>query len=444
MARISVIIGLGFGDEGKGSITDFITREKGAKLVVRFNGGSQAGHNVRGPDWTHHCFSQWGAGTLSGARTHLSKYMLVNPIFAFAEARHLQSIGVKDPFRLLTIDEDAPLTTPFQVAANRLKELARGDGRHGSCGMGIGETMSTLLNHDDSVFAYMMKNGRVLQALQAQQERYRAEVKALDLDMSNPVVQQEMLVLEDLYTLDTCLETFAAFTDRVQIVGRSWFQKELHDPGHIVFEGAQGVLLDENWGFHPNTTWSTCTFNNAVELIKDAKVEAEYLGVLRTYATRHGAGPFPTERDAYKSFIKHDHNVPTPWQKDMRAGPLDLVLAKYAVKVAPQITGLVLTHMDVATDTMQVCMAYRGDKDHELGIPSPMLHGAWPIITGIGIGNGRVDLNRQERIGKALTTVKPLYETVERKELPSLVSEALGIPIEIVSSGWRAKDKERL
>lgn len=66
MADVSVVIGLGFGDEGKGTTVDFLTREKNAKLVVRFNGGAQAGHNVRGPDWTHHCFSQWGAGT--GAR----------------------------------------------------------------------------------------------------------------------------------------------------------------------------------------------------------------------------------------------------------------------------------------------------------------------------------------------------------------------------------------
>ena len=449
MADVSVVIGLGFGDEGKGTTVDFLTREKSAKLVVRFNGGAQAGHNVRGPDWTHHCFSQWGAGTLSGARTFLSEFMLVNPIFAFSEARHLEFIGVRDPLSLLYVSNRSPITTPFHVAMNRLKELARGKGRHGSCGMGIGETMETLLNEEDFIYAYNLKDTADLVCrLMAQQERYVEAAKKLDVDATSPAVQAEIAVLKHPSTVHKCLDLFEMFTGKVGIVNSGWLANELAAPGHVVFEGAQGVLLDEWWGFHPNTTWSTCTFANADMLLRYTDVgKIDYLGVLRTFATRHGAGLLPTESDACKRFIKHDHNVPTPWQENLRAGALDLVLAKYAVEVSNRPTGLVLTHMDAYDhrfEDVQVCMAYRGDKSHEVSVPSPAFSGSWPVVTGIGMGNGRHDLERQEKIGKAIATMKPLYETVKGHELLDHVSEALGIPIEIVSNGPRAADKERI
>jgi len=439
MADASAVVGLGFGDEGKGTTVDFLCRENNSKLVVRFSGGAQAGHNVILADGRHHCFSQWGAGTFAGARTFLSRFMMVNPIFAFAEARHLESIGVRDPFSLLVLDRDCLITTPFQVAMNRLKELARGDGRHGSCGMGIGETMETSLREKDSITACMLKTDMgtaILRPLQAQQERYRAEAEKLDLDRSNPAVQRELLVLEDMYTLSNCLDWFGNFADSVQIVNQLWLQKELNAPGHIVFEGAQGVLLDENWGFHPHTTWSTCTFDNADTLLGDAngRGKVEYLGVLRSFSTRHGAGPFPTERASAKSIAKNDHNVPTPWQEDLRVGDLDLVLGRYAVEVAHQITGLVLTHLDrLPEEGASVCTAYKNGSDT---ITTSTL------VAGIHPGN--VDLARQEQIGKMLLTAKPLYERVQWEELPAFVSDVLDVPLEIVSHGPTAADKRRV
>ena len=139
-------VDLGFGDAGKGSIIDFLAREHNAHTVVRFNGGAQAGHRVVAKQGEH-VFSQFGSGTLAGARTHLSRFMLVEPLAMLAEAEHLMQLGIRDPFGMVTIDEKALITTPFQRAVNRLKELARGNGRHGSCGMGIGETMADWIAH---------------------------------------------------------------------------------------------------------------------------------------------------------------------------------------------------------------------------------------------------------------------------------------------------------
>ena len=141
-----LIADLGYGDAGKGSIVDYLTRKTGAHTVVRYNGGAQAAHNVITPEGKHHTFAQFGSGTfVPGTRTHLSRFMMVHPLALLAEERHLQSLGIDDAFPRLSIDREALVTTPFQQAANRIKEIARGDGRHGSCGMGVGETMSDWL-----------------------------------------------------------------------------------------------------------------------------------------------------------------------------------------------------------------------------------------------------------------------------------------------------------
>ena len=116
-------------------------RGRPVQAVVRFNGGAQAAHHVLGPGGETHAFAQFGSGTFTpGTRTFLSRFMLVDLFALVAEAEHLTSFGVPDPFGLLAIDPAALLTTPYHRAANRAREEARGEGRHGSCGMGIGET----------------------------------------------------------------------------------------------------------------------------------------------------------------------------------------------------------------------------------------------------------------------------------------------------------------
>ena len=138
-----LITDLGFGDAGKGGLVDHLTRVTGAHTVVRYNGGAQAGHNVITPDGRHHTFAQFGSGSLvPGTRTYVSRFMLLDPLAMLAEERALQGLGVRDALARTAIDRRALITTPFHVAANRIKEVARGDARHGSCGMGIGETMA--------------------------------------------------------------------------------------------------------------------------------------------------------------------------------------------------------------------------------------------------------------------------------------------------------------
>src|SRR5215213_2367436 len=109
MQQALLTVDLGFGDAGKGSIVDFLTRAHNAHTVVRYNGGAQAAHRVvtPGPNPREHVFAQFGSGTLAGAATHLSRFMLLDPLAMIAEAQHLQSLNVTDAFEHTTIDERA-------------------------------------------------------------------------------------------------------------------------------------------------------------------------------------------------------------------------------------------------------------------------------------------------------------------------------------------------
>ena len=110
MQQAILTVDLGFGDAGKGSIVDFLTREYRAHTVVRYNGGAQAGHRVVTPAGAEHVFAQFGSGTLAGAATHLSRFMLVEPLAMRAEADHLHRLGV-DAFDRTTIDARARVIT---------------------------------------------------------------------------------------------------------------------------------------------------------------------------------------------------------------------------------------------------------------------------------------------------------------------------------------------
>jgi adenylosuccinate synthase len=142
------VVDLAYGDCGKGSIVDFLTRHHSAHTVIRFNGGPQAGHNVVTPDGRDHTFSQFASGTfIPATRTLLSRFMLIEPYALLNEAAHLSAIGINDALSRLLIDQHCPVITPPHQAANRLRELARGDKPHGTCGLGIGELMQDTLDH---------------------------------------------------------------------------------------------------------------------------------------------------------------------------------------------------------------------------------------------------------------------------------------------------------
>ena len=331
------VVDLGYGDAGKGTVVDALCAASPRRAVLRFNGGAQAAHNVVTEDGRHHTFAQFGSGTLRGVPTHLTRFVVVDPLALAAEAAALGN-----PFALLTVDGDALLATPWHRAANHRRERERGGARHGSCGMGVGETMAYAAEHPDAP--------RVADVLSRTRLRRKLAAVAADLGPLTGAAAGP--------SLDDVVDAFVAFGRAVTIVDAGHTDRLLR-AGRCVFEGAQGVLLDEWRGWHPHTTWSTSTFANVAELCGSFR----RLGVVRTYTTRHGAGPFVTEDPALD--LPEAHNGRGEWQGAFRVGHFDAVAHRYALEVAGGVDGLAVTHLDapVRCPGLRVCEAYTVDGD---------------------------------------------------------------------------------
>ncbi|HZI16075.1 MAG TPA: adenylosuccinate synthetase [Myxococcus sp.] len=445
-----LVVDLGFGDAGKGTLTDWLVRRHGAGLVVRFNGGAQAGHNVITEDGRHHTFAQFGAGSfVPGVRTHLARPTVLHPLAMLVEARYLARQGVPDALERTTLSEGARIITPFHQAANRLRELARGTGRHGTCGVGVGETVRDALAHPDGALLAgdLVRPGPLVRKARAAQERLRAELAdVLRATRDHPQATPERELLEDPDIPSRWAEAVEALRPRERVVGDDWLGPKLRQ-GHTVFEGAQGVLLDEWRGFHPHTTWSTCTFELALELLREQGFDGAIhrLGVLRAYATRHGEGPFPTEEPALAPAVPEPHNGAGGWQGGFRVGGFDAVLARYALACCGGVDALALTHLDRLAPRWPVCNAYRAPPGAEALLQDP----ADPSrVTALRPGPHR-DLAWQERLTRALATCEPLREELDLGEAPdgraerfvAWVEAALGVRVAVTSHGPVARDK---
>jgi adenylosuccinate synthase len=436
MQHAFLTVDLGFGDAGKGSIVDFLTREHLAHTIVRYNGGAQAAHRVvtPGANPREHVFAQFGSGTLAGAATHLSRFMLLDPLAMLAEEQHLQALGVPDAFDRTTIDARALVITPFQRAANRLKELARGDGRHGSCGMGIGETMVDYLEHGQRVlFAGDLRSPDLLRSkLHFLHQINLAKIQALlpSLPPGDESAREQSPLLDPDWP-DWLIEEYRAFAQQARIVPGTFLHRILQRPGAVIFEGAQGVLLDEWQGFHPYTTWSTTTLENAERLLDEAGYSGDRtrIGITRAYATRHGAGPLVTEDAALTRVLPDAANSFGAWQQGFRVGWLDMLMLKYALEATGPLDQLAVTCMDrlAKVPELRICRRYSYDTfDIERIARSPMPR----------------DLDYQERLTKNLARCTPALETLDSPSaLLHLLEHDLGVPIGIVSEGPTAADK---
>ncbi len=362
MKRAIITVGLGFGDEGKGATVDYLARHYDAELVVRYCGGSQAGHNVELPDGRRHTFSQFGAGTLARTerppRTYLGPNVIIDPPALLREAAHLVELGVDRPLDLLAVHPRCLVTTVWQRTLNQLRELARGAGRHGSCGQGIGETRRYWLEHGhDAIVAADLGDGEVLRD-KLELLRQRALLQLQDLVEHIPAEQLRDLDLWDLGTEAVARQLGEAVRRGMTV------SPALPECETAIFEGAQGVLLDEYRGFHPHTTWSTVTAHHAWEMVRQMGADAvSVVGITRAYATRHGDGPLPTWSAELTARLEDPGNPPNAWQGRLRCGWLDLALLRYAVDVAGPLDGIVVNHLDqVAEDGWLVCEEYRGGR----------------------------------------------------------------------------------
>jgi adenylosuccinate synthase len=430
---VVVVVDLAFGDCGKGTVVDFLTRHHAADTVVRFNGGPQAGHNVVTPDGRHHTFSQFGSGTLvPGTRTLLSRFMLVEPYAMLNEAAHLAGLGVRNPLTGLLIDRRCTVITPAHQAANRIRELARGSDAHGTCGVGVGETMQDTLEHPDlTLRAADLGDRHTLRTrLRAfcdlKLGQLRHELRAVE---QHPAAALAMQTLSDPSWIDAAIDNYTHVGRHVTLVDHDDVRSVLRAPGTTIFEGAQGVLLDQWYGFHPHTTWSTTTSANAETLLaeSDERVRPMRLGVLRAYFTRHGAGPFVTADESLAPLLPEPHNTCHGWQGRFRVGVFDTVAARYALTVTGAVDALAFTHLDRLPQLPRaLCTAYESSAGRITDIPL--------LPPG--------DFAAREQLTATLLRCRPVLTDYGNAAFHEILAHELRTPIHLTSSGPTHDDKQ--
>lgn len=340
MKRIDVVIGAGYGDEGKGLMTDCLsdTALELSKAVVRFNGGAQAGHTVVLKDGTRHVFSHFGSGSLRGVPTILSKFFVINPTLFLKEALTLnEKIDVKNLD--VYVSPNAIVTTPFDVSINQALESFRSNGRHGSCGIGFGETVERNLFPAFKLTVLDLKDeGGLFDKLLNIYHNYvpnrlaRLGVKKEFLD-AHPDIWPYTSVTDVTNIISDYVSNISAFMCFIRVYSD---RQVLNAFDHLIFEGAQGLLLDQDYGEFPHVTRSNTGLKNVMEIINEDisnvdQINAHYL--TRAYTTRHGAGPLENELTV-KPFdsIIDETNIRNDYQGHLRFAYLNVKRYSDAVK----------------------------------------------------------------------------------------------------------------
>lgn len=327
--KATAVIGACFGDEGKGLVTDYLAaQEPNHTLVVRFNGGAQAGHTVHVPGGRRHVFHHVGAGTLAGANTFLSRHFIVNPMLWSKEVYNPGIYELIDGHNVsVMIDPAAPMTTPYDMLVNQELERLRGFPRHGSCGVGINETVT---RNGDRLFATYAGDMFNLDELRSKLALIREQYIPTRVD------EMEIEPSKTFWARLASLELVDGFIGAAMSMQRmakfSTWEHAIDGVDHVVFEGAQGLLLDEHHRFFPHVTRSRTGLTNVVQLAKQIGLdEVRAFYVARAYMTRHGNGPFPTER-ADRQF-SDDTNKTNQFQGPLRFGDLDQDLIEEAINL---------------------------------------------------------------------------------------------------------------
>lgn len=314
MKWAKAVVGASFGDEGKGRTVDFICREtNGSKIVVRFCGGQQAGHGVMIGGNTH-VFSSFGSGTLRWVPTYISRYCTIDPISMMKELVVLENLGVGPKVNPgLYIDPKCPVTTPYDVDAN-VNDIERWTGRrHGSCGRGIGMTWQREEDHYSLLFEDLAFPSVLERKLELISRYYGAAAGAR---------------MKDEF-LRSCHDVVHRFSPKGVEV--------LNEYDMVIFEGSQGLLLDQDYGFFPYVTRSSTGSRNVKGLIEEVSwgrdlVDPEYWVVTRAYQTRHGDGPMTNEGIEHRIRDNpYEINGSGGFQGDLRRTVLDVALLRYAL-----------------------------------------------------------------------------------------------------------------
>lgn len=364
-----VVFGLTYGDEGKGTTVDWLCRTFGAKLAVRYGGGPQAAHNVVADDGRWHCFAQLASGLLApGTNAVLARPMLVEPEALAVEAGVLEKKGVVRPLWRTSVDAGCAVVTPMHKMVNQMAEIARGAARHGSCGMGVGQAA---LDRERGLAVTVREilDGGAGEKLRLIHEAKMAEARQLLKAAPTAEMRETFDYFRrrcDRRRLAAILRDACRRADMKPLVDAAMIiQLALAAGKTVVFEGAQGALLDRRHGFWPYVTKTKTTGEEALDQLVGCvgQEETEKVGIIRAFATRHGAGPFVTEDARLSRRLADRYNPENRWQGRFRVGWLDLLATRYGLAMNAGADWLMLTNLDRLSPfaEFRVCVSYRYD-----------------------------------------------------------------------------------
>lgn len=345
------VLGTQWGDEGKGKVVDLLTPR--SQAVVRFQGGHNAGHTlvIDGQKTVLHLIP---SGILHRTtECFIGNGVVLSPSALLEEITTLEARGVDVQSRL-TVSPACPVILPYHQALDLARERHRGDGKIGTTGRGIGPA------YEDKA---ARRGLRVADLLSEQRARERLEPA---LDFHNFVMRRyyeaEACELEDTLALALCLgERLGAMVSDVP----SKLQALQADGASVLFEGAQGTLLDIDHGTYPFVTSSNTTVGGIFTGAGVSPTALDYvLGITKAYTTRVGAGPFPTElhEDVGRALAERGAEFGATTGRARRCGWLDAVVLRWAVRLNG-ITGLGVTKLDVldTLETISIATRYRID-----------------------------------------------------------------------------------
>ena len=341
------VIGNNYGDEGKGLAVDYLTLS-GHNLVVRHNGGAQAGHTVDRED-KRFVFHELSSGSFNGADTYWAETFFPDLYKLEEEIEEFSSVS-SDSVKIFASPR-CNATLVYDAYLNQKREEMRGEEKHGSCGMGIWEATKRSDNGYGITLGEIgsLSVSEIACRLKSIEDEY-VSLKLRKFGISEPLnldVERYASILKD------ALEKYVVLVEDEAEFFKSY--------DNVVFEGGQGLMLDtvreDLW---PHTTCSRTNISNPVDLLNaDGLKLDEAVYVTRTYLTRHGAGPFKEDPELH---FADETNVPNPWQDNIRFGRFESVLepvdrAVYDAKSNCQYDvrkSLFLTHLDETSDMILI------------------------------------------------------------------------------------------
>ncbi len=359
MGKNVVVLGTQWGDEGKGKIVDLLTEQ--VALVVRFQGGHNAGHTlvIEGVKTVLHLIP---SGILrDGVSCMIGNGVVLAPDALLQEIGELEQRGVPVRERL-RLSPACPLILPCHVALDQARELARGKAKIGTTGRGIGPA------YEDKVARRGLRLGDLLN-----RQRFEDKLRQL-LDYHN-------FALSKYYQTDPvdCDKVLADCLDWAQqlqpmVADVTEMLHEARETGqNILFEGAQGSLLDIDHGTYPYVTSSNTTAGGTATGSGFGPMYLDYvLGITKAYTTRVGSGPFPTELSCQvgRHLGEKGDEFGATTGRQRRTGWFDAVAVRHAIRIN-SISGLCLTKLDVldGLDSVCVCVGYRDATGQSVGVP---------------------------------------------------------------------------